>query len=58
MRIVCAGRLELGGQNALENRGCPWPLSDGMTVSPDRRQIAFTQTDGAGRDIMLVDPFR
>ena len=34
------------------------PLSYGMTVSPDRRQIAFTQTDGAGRDIMLVDPFR
>jgi serine/threonine protein kinase/dipeptidyl aminopeptidase/acylaminoacyl peptidase len=34
------------------------PLSYGLTVSPDRRQIAFTQTDGAGRDLMLVDPFR
>ena len=34
------------------------PVNYGLTVSPDRRQIAFTQTDGAGRDLMLVDPFR
>jgi eukaryotic-like serine/threonine-protein kinase len=34
------------------------PVNYGLTVSPDRRQIAFTQTDGAGRDIMLVDSFR
>jgi dipeptidyl aminopeptidase/acylaminoacyl peptidase len=34
------------------------PLSYGMTVSRDRRQIAYTQTDGSGRDLMLVEPFR
>ena len=34
------------------------PFSYGLTVSPDRRQIAYTQTDGAGRDLMLVEAFR
>ena len=34
------------------------PLSYGLTVSPDRRQIAFTQTDGSGRDLMLVEQFQ
>jgi hypothetical protein len=34
------------------------PLSYGLTVSRDRRQIAYTQTDGSGRDLMLVESFR
>ena len=34
------------------------PVNYGLTVSPDRRQIAFTQTDGAGRDLMLVEGFQ
>ena len=34
------------------------PVNTGLTVSPDRRHIAFSETDEAGRDLMLVDPFR
>jgi hypothetical protein len=34
------------------------PVNTGLTVSPDRRHIAFAETDEAGRDLMLVDPFR
>jgi serine/threonine protein kinase len=34
------------------------PVNYGLSVSPDRRQIAFSQTDGAGRDLMLVERFQ
>jgi len=35
------------------------PVFAGMTISPDRRHILFTQTDRApGRDLMLVENFR
>jgi len=30
----------------------------GFTVSPDRRYLLYTQVDGAGSDLMLVENFR
>jgi hypothetical protein len=35
------------------------PVFAGMTMSPDRRRILFTQTDRSpGRDLMLLEQFR
>jgi Tol biopolymer transport system component len=34
------------------------PIDLGLTVSPDRRYVLFTQVDYAGQDLMLVDNFK
>ena len=36
----------------------PRPSFFGMTVSPDRRHLLYTQFDEAGSDLMLVENFR
>jgi serine/threonine protein kinase len=34
------------------------PVDDGLTLSPDRRSLMYSQIDHLGRDLMLVDGFR
>ena len=34
------------------------PVDDGLTVSPDRRTLMYSQIDHLGRDLMLVEGFR
>ena len=36
----------------------PRPSFYGMTVSPDRRYLLYTQVDGVGSDLILVENFR
>jgi hypothetical protein len=36
----------------------PRPSSFGVTVSPDRRHLLYSQLDEAGSDVMLVENFR
>jgi Tol biopolymer transport system component/tRNA A-37 threonylcarbamoyl transferase component Bud32 len=36
----------------------PEPVDDGLTVSPDRRTLIYSQIDRLGRDLMLVEGFR
>jgi hypothetical protein len=45
-----------GATTDLANLGTP--TSMGLTVSPDRRYVFYTQRDQVGSDLMLVENFR